>query len=205
MKTIGLTGGIGTGKSTVSRYLKTKGYQIIDADLIAREVVEPGKPALAALACEFGSGILLEDGSLNRRELARLAFATPEGKAALDRITHGAIFARIDELQLQYANDLRTMADAVIFLDAPLLFETGLDRKTDLVWVVDVPDDIRVKRVVLRDGLAEEEIWARIKNQMSREEKLSKADGVLDNSGTLEELYAQVDRLLEEQAGGDGR
>ena len=203
MKTIGLTGGIGTGKSTVSRYLTTKGYKIIDADRIAREVVEPGQPALKALVEEFGPEILLEDGSLNRRELARLAFASPEGKAALDRITHGAIFARIEELQLQYAAELEKTAGAVIFLDVPLLFETGFDRKADLVWVVDVPDEIRVQRVVLRDGLTEEEIWARIKNQMSREEKISRADVVLDNSGTPEELYAQVDAHLSEFAGGD--
>ena len=205
MKTIGLTGGIGTGKSTVSRYLKTKGYKIIDADQIAREVVEPGQPALAALVSEFGQEILLEDGSLNRRELARLAFASPEGKAALDRITHGAIFARIDELQAQYAEELAATADAVIFLDVPLLFETGFDRKADLVWVVDVPDEVRVQRVVLRDGLTEEEIWARIKNQMSREEKLDRADVVLDNSGTQEELFAQVDERLAELTGGDVR
>ena len=203
MKIIGLTGGIGTGKSTVSRYLTTKGYRIIDADRIAREVVEPGQPALKALVEEFGPEILLEDGSLNRRELARLAFASPEGKAALDRITHGAIFARIEELQLQYAAELEATADAVIFLDVPLLFETGFDRKADLVWVVDVPDEIRVQRVVLRDGLTEEEVWARIKNQMSREEKIARADVVLDNSGTPEKLYAQVDARLNELTGGD--
>ena len=196
MKTIGLTGGIGTGKSTVSRYLTTKGYKIIDADRIAREVVEPGKPALAQLAERFGGEILLEDGSLDRRKLAQLAFATKEGKNALDEITHGAIFARIDELQEQYRRELETTADAVIFLDAPLLLETGLDRKCDGVWVVDVPDDIRVERVKLRDGLSEEEIRARMRNQMSREEKISKADAVLDNSGELEDLYRQVDRLL---------
>lgn len=203
MKIIGLTGGIGTGKSTVSRYLTTKGYRIIDADRIAREVVEPGQPALKALVEEFGPEILLEDGSLNRRELARLAFASPEGKAALDRITHGAIFARIEELQLQYAAELESTADTVIFLDVPLLFETGFDRKADLVWVVDVPDEIRVQRVVLRDGLTEEEVWARIKNQMSREEKIARADVVLDNSGTPEKLYAQVDARLNELTGGD--
>ena len=203
MKTIGLTGGIGTGKSTVSRYLTTKGYKIIDADRIAREVVEPGMPAPKALVEEFGPEILLEDGSLNRRELARLAFASPEGKAALDRITHGAIFARIEELQLQYAAELEKTSDAVIFLDVPLLFETGFDRKADLVWVVDVPDEIRVQRVVLRDGLTEEEVWARIKNQMSREEKIARADVVLDNSGTPEKLYAQVDARLNEVTGGD--
>ena len=202
MKTIGLTGGIGTGKSTVSRYLKTKGYQIIDADLIAREVVEPGQPALVRLTEEFGREILLEDGSLDRRKLAQLAFSSPEGKEALDRITHGAIFQRIDELQEQYETEFSSQEGAVIFLDVPLLFETGLDRKADLVWVVDVPDELRVQRVVLRDGLTEEEIWARIKNQMSREEKLAKADYVLDNSGTLEALYEQVDALLH-QAGGE--
>lgn len=204
MKTIGLTGGIGTGKSTVSRYLTTKGYKIIDADQIAREVVEPGQPTLNALADRFGEDILLEDGSLDRRALAGKAFATPEGKAALDRITHGAIFARIDELQEQYRNELAATADAVIFLDAPLLLETGLDRKTDMVWVVDVPDELRVERVKLRDGLSEEEIWARIRNQMSRQEKLDRADAVLDNSQTVDYLYEQVDRLLN-AVGGDGK
>ncbi len=205
MKTIGLTGGIGTGKSTVSRYLTEKGYHIIDADRIAREVVEPGKPALAALAAQFGDQILLEDGSLDRRKLAQIAFSSAGGKEALDKITHKAIFERIDELQEQYRNELAATAEAVIFLDAPLLLETGLDHKTDLVWVVDVPDEVRVERVKLRDGLSEEEIRARISHQMSREEKLERADRVLDNSGTLDHLHEQVEQLLEELMGGEAQ
>jgi len=204
MKVIGLTGGIGTGKSTVSRYLKTKGYGIIDADEIAREVVEPGTAALYQLVQRFGEEILTEDGSLNRRKLAQLAFAAPEGKEALDRITHGAIFARIDEQRAALEARLEGQPEALVFLDAPLLLETGLDRKTDLVWVVDVPDEVRIRRIMERDGWTREEILSRMKRQMTREERLSRADSVLDNSGTVEELYRQVDRLLA-KLGGDPR
>ena len=201
MKLIGLTGGIGTGKSTVSQYLKTKGYEIIDADQIARQVVEPGAPALSRLAERFGAEILLADGSLNRRRLAQLAFASPEGKAALDSITHSAIFARIEEqrakLEQCYADD----PTALVFLDAPLLLETGLERMTDQVWMVDVPDQVRMERIRLRDGWTEEEIRARMKNQMGRREKLERADRVIDNSGTVKRLYDQVDCLLAEMGG----
>ena len=202
MKIIGLTGGIGAGKSTVSRYLKTKGYAVIDADEIAKEVVEPGGSALKRLVQQFGDEILMKDGSLNRRKLAAIAFATEEGKNALNRITHGAIFARIDERKAELAACLREQKDALVFLDAPLLFETGLDQKVDSVWVVDVPDDIRMERIQKRNGWTEEEIRNRMKNQMARQEKLARADRVLDNSQTEEYLCAQVDHLLA-QMGGD--
>lgn len=204
MKLIGLTGGIGTGKSTVSQYLKTKGYEIIDADRIARQVVEPGMPALGRLVDRFGAEILQEDGSLNRRRLAQLAFASPEGKAALDSITHSAIFACIEEQRAQLKRRYGDDPAALAFLDAPLLLETGLERMTDQVWVVDVPDDVRMERIRLRDGWTEEEIRARMKNQMERREKLDRADRVIDNSGTVEQLHAQVDGLLAEM-GGAGR
>lgn len=202
MKIIGLTGGIGAGKSTVSRYLKTKGYAVIDADEIAKEVVEPGRPALKQLVQQFGDEILMKDGSLDRRKLAAIAFATAEGKNALNRITHGAIFARIDERKAELTACLGDQQDALVFLDAPLLFETGLDQKVDLVWVVDVPDDIRMERIQKRNGWTEEEIRNRMENQMARQEKLARADRVLDNSQTEEYLCAQVDHLLA-QMGGD--
>ena len=202
MKIIGLTGGIGAGKSTVSRYLKTKGYAVIDADEIAKEVVEPGRPALKQLVQQFGDEILMKDGSLDRRKLAAIAFATEEGKNALNRITHGAIFARIDERKAELTACLGDRQDALVFLDAPLLFETGLDQKVDLVWVVDVPDHIRMERIQKRNGWTEEEIRNRMKNQMTRQEKLARADRVLDNSQTEEYLCAQVDHLLA-QMGGD--
>lgn len=195
MKTIGLTGGIGSGKSTVSRYLKEKGYEIIDADRLARSVVEPGKPALLQLVGHFGKEILSPDGTLCRRRLAQEAFASSEGKKALDRITHGAVIGEIDRLCGEFAAG-EDAEERILFIDAPLLLETELVSRVSRVWVVDVPDGLRVQRIRLRDGLSDEEIMARIRCQMSREEKLARADDVLDNSGSPQQLYAQVDRLL---------
>lgn len=203
MKIIGLTGGIGTGKSTISRYLKDKGYEIIDADQLARSIVEPGEPALLQLVEYFGEGILSSDGTLCRRRLAEEAFASSAGKEALDRITHGAVIQKIDRLCEDFAAR-EGRGEALLFIDAPLLLETGLASRVSRIWVVDVPDELRMQRIRLRDGLSDEEIRARIRCQMSREEKLARADDVLDNSGSLQQLYAQVDQLLSGLK-GDGR
>lgn len=204
MKVIGLTGGIGTGKSTVSRYVKEKGYALIDADQIAREVTAPGTKTLFHLAQRFGAEILETDGSLNRRRLAQLAFRTPEDKAALDEITHSAILDCIDERLEALKKRFAKTPGAVVFLDAPLLLETGLNQKTDMVWVMDVPDELRICRIEQRDGWTREEILSRINRQMPREERLAQADWILDNSGTVEELYRQVEQLLS-RLGGEER
>ncbi len=194
MKIIGLTGGIGSGKSTVSEYLASKGIKIVDADKISHEMMENGSSLLEELAIAFGDEIINSDGSLNRRELARLAFATEEGKNLLNRITHKEISKRVDR---QIA-ELKKSNERIIFFDAPLLFEAGMDSKTGETWLVHVDEATRISRVRDRDGLSEEEILARIKAQMSEEEKLARASHVLDNSGSVEELYAQVDSLLAE-------
>ncbi len=194
MKIIGLTGGIGSGKSTVSEYLASKGIKIVDADKISHEMMENGSSLLEELAIAFGDEIINTDGSLNRRELARLAFATEEGKNLLNRITHKEISKRVDR---QIA-ELKKSNERIIFFDAPLLFEAGMDSKTGETWLVHVDEATRISRVRDRDGLSEEEILARIKAQMSEEEKLARASHVLDNSGSVEELYAQVDSLLAE-------
>lgn len=189
MRIIGLTGGIGSGKSTVAAYLKELGCSIVDADQIAREIVEPGSPVLWQLASAFGSQILLPDGSLDRRRLAAVAFASEEGKETLDRITHGEIQMRMQAVIDEFQGE-------ILFLDVPLLFESGMDKMADQVWVVDTEDELRIKRVMDRDGLSEEEIRARMGRQMAREEKLSRADSVLSNSGSLQELFMQIDQLV---------
>lgn len=188
MITIGLTGGIGSGKSTVSSRLAELGAFIVDADLVAREIVEPGQPALADLAEAF-DGVLNPDGTLNRAELARQAFATPEATKKLNAITHPRIRARTEELFKQG----RESGAEVLVYDMPLLIENGEVNKVDHVLVVDAPDELRIERLVQHRGLDEDDARRRIAAQIDRETRLSAADTVLDNSGSLEDLLAQVD------------
>lgn len=188
MITIGLTGGIGSGKSTVSSRLAELGAFIVDADLVAREIVEPGQPALAELAEAF-DGVLNPDGTLNRAELARQAFATPEATKKLNAITHPRIRARTEELFKQG----RESGAEVLVYDMPLLIENGEVNKVDHVLVVDAPDELRIERLVQHRGLDEDDARRRIASQIDRETRLSAADTVLDNSGSLEDLLAQVD------------
>ena len=190
---IGLTGGIGSGKSTVASRLKTLGARIIDADKIAREIVEPGEPALAELAEAF-DGVLNADGTLNRAELARQAFAAPEATEKLNSITH----PRIRERTLERFAQARTDGVPVLVYDMPLLIENGEYKKMDHVLVVDAEDEIRIDRLVNSRGLDEEDARRRIAAQISREERLAAADSVVDNSGTRDQLLQQVDAFWEQ-------
>lgn len=187
MITIGLTGGIGSGKSTVSSRLAELGAFIVDADLVAREIVEPGQPALAELADAF-DGVLNPDGTLNRAELARQAFATPEATEKLNAITHPRIRARTEELFKQG----RESGAQVLVYDMPLLIENGEVDKVDHVLVVDAPDELRIDRLVQHRGVDEDDARRRIAAQIDRETRLNAADTVLDNSGTVEQLLEQV-------------
>lgn len=192
MKIIGLTGGIGSGKSTVSNYLSQKGYPIIDADKIAREMVRPNSEILLKLIACFGNNILNQDGSLNRKSLAAIAFSSKDQKGKLDNIMLNEIVRNIlNEIEL-YNKEGKEL----IFIDAPLLFETGLDKKSHETWVVDATDEIRIDRVVKRDGSTREDVLARVEKQMSREEQQKRASFVLNNSTTPEDLYEQIDKLL---------
>lgn len=195
MKIIGLTGGIGSGKSTVSSYLREKGYKIIDADEIAAEIVVPGSKLLDLLAESFGRDILQVDGSLNRKALAKVAFSNESQKKKLDSIMLKEIINEILHLLTFYEKSQQN----IVFIDAPLLFEAGLDEKCHEAWVVDADDEIRIQRVIKRDSLAREEVIARIKNQMSREEKIRRASFVLDNSQEESSLYEQIDILLNKE------
>ena len=190
---IGLTGGIGSGKSTVASRLKTLGARIVDADKIAREIVEPGEPALAELAEAF-DGVLNADGALNRAELARQAFAAPDATEKLNSITH----PRIRERTLERFAEARTDGVPVLVYDMPLLIENGEYKKMDHVLVVDAEDEIRIDRLVNSRGLDEDDARRRIAAQISREERLAAADSVVDNSGTRDQLLQQVDTFWEQ-------
>jgi dephospho-CoA kinase len=189
MTRVGLTGGIGSGKSTVAGMLAAKGAVIIDADRIARELVEPGGEALAELVTEFGPRILAADGSLSRAELAGMAFSDPRATERLNAIMHPLIRA-------EAARQLTAAQDApVVVYDMPLLVETGQADLVDVVVVVDVPEDVQVERAVRLRGLDEADVRRRMEVQAAREDRIAAADAVIDNSGPVEETQAAVDAL----------
>ena len=192
MKIIGLTGGIGTGKSTVSAYLAQKGCKIIDADLISHQMTEAGSPCLAEISDAFGEDVFLRDGNLDRKKVGRLVFADATKKKTLEQI----ITRRVIEKTLRILQDCRAQQEALVVLDAPLLFECGMQRYTDETWLVVCRTETRLRRIAARDGLAEEDIQKRIANQMSTEQKEKLADYIIDNSRDLAWLYAQIDTLL---------
>lgn len=192
MLTVGLTGGIGAGKSEVSRLLASYGAVVVDADLIAREVVAPGTPGLAAVVAEFGAGVLLPDGALDRPKLGAIVFADPARLAALNAIVHPLVGARSAELAATAGP-----GDVVVH-DVPLLAENRLSARYDLVVVVDAADDVRLRRLVELRRMAESEARARMAAQASREDRLAVADLVIDNDGPLEALAPQVRALWEQ-------
>jgi dephospho-CoA kinase len=189
---VGLTGGIGSGKTTVSDLLGAWGAVIVDADVIAREVVAPGSPGLAALAAAFGPEVIGADGGLDRERMAAIAFADPEQRARLNGIVHPLVRARSTELVAA------APPGSVVVQAIPLLAETGQRGRFDLVVVVDVDPEVAVERLVSSRGMTEADARARIASQASRQERLAVADVVLDNSGDRENLEAQVAELWRE-------
>ena len=185
---VALTGGIGSGKTTASRLLAERGAVVIDADAIAREVVEPGEPALDEIRAAFGDDILDPEGRLDRSRLAGIVFADEAARERLNAITHPRIAER--SAQLWEA----APEGAVVVYDMPLLVENGLTDGWDAIVVVDAPDDVRLERLVQR-GLAYEDARARMAAQASRDERLAVATHVVDNSGSLAATVDQVDRL----------
>jgi dephospho-CoA kinase len=188
---IGLTGGIGSGKSTVAALLAQRGARVVDADRIAREVVEPGTPGLAAVVAEFGDGVLTADGALDRPALAAVVFGDPAARARLDAVVHPLVRARAAEL-VEAAPP-----DAVVVQDVPLLVETGQAGSYDLVLVVETDLETRVARLGER-GLAAEDARARIASQATDEQRRAVADVVLRNDGDRAALEAQVERFWAE-------
>lgn len=201
---LGLTGGIGTGKSTAAGYLAAKGPVHIDADAISRQLTEkkPGviNPVLDEIGRAFGAGedisVLREDGSLDRAAMARLVFRDPKKKELLEDILFRHIIAGIHR-QIDAAAAERA---GMILLDVPLLFECGLDSLCDKVILLTADHDVRVRRVMERDGCDAASVEARIRNQMPDEEKIPRADFIVDNSGTRRHLQNQLDRILDSLA-----
>ena len=193
MLTVGLTGGMGAGKSTVAAMLAARGAVVIDADRIARDVVEPGRPAYTAVVERFGPGVLLPDGRLDRHALASVVFSDPAALADLNAITHPAIAAVIGS-RLAVEQD----TDRVVVLDIPLL-TAALRTLYGMagVIVVDAPVEVAVDRLVRERGLTEADVRARIAAQPSREERLQQADTVVDNSRTPADLEIEVERVWE--------
>ncbi|MCU1497674.1 MAG: dephospho-CoA kinase [Acidimicrobiales bacterium] len=187
MLLIGLTGGIGSGKSSVSARLAAHGAVVIDADAIVREVQAPGQPVFAAMVERFGPGIVRADGSLDRQAVADVVFTDAEALAELNAIVHPAVVA---EIARRLAAEAET--DHVVILDVPLLVESGRDDLAALV-VVDVDPEIAVERLVAHRGFREDDARARIARQASREDRLARADRVIDNAGSPADLDAAVD------------
>jgi dephospho-CoA kinase len=189
---IGLTGGIGSGKSEVARRLAARGAVVIDADRIAREVVEPGTPGLARVVATFGEGVLRPDGSLDREKLGGIVFADPDKLASLNAIVHPLVGERVARAQRE------ADSDAIVVYDVPLLAENKLAPMYDVVIVVDAPDEVRIARLAEHRGMPEQDAKARIAAQASREDRLAVADIVIPNDGPLDELEARVAEVWQE-------
>jgi dephospho-CoA kinase len=195
MVRIGLTGGVASGKSTVSQVLRELGAVVIDADALAREVVERGTPGLAAVVEEFGPGLLTADGDLDRPAMGRLVFGDEGARRRLERIVHPLVYERITELEAE------APADAVVVHDIPLLTENARAGDFDAVIVVDVPKEVQVERMVRDRGWTEDDARSRIGAQATREQRNAIATYVVDNSGTHEDLRHRVAEVLAELTG----
>lgn len=192
MYVIGLTGGIATGKSTVSALLAELGLPVVDADKLAREVVEPGQPALAEIRRAFGPGVIAPDGTLDRAALARLVFRDEGARRRLEGIIH----PRVRERMRQILAGLASQGESLAVVDVPLLFEAGFDTDVDEVWVVSASEEEQLHRLMVRDGLSEEEARLRIEAQMPLVEKRARADRVIDNNGSPAATRRQVESLV---------
>ena len=195
---VGLTGGIGSGKSEVSRRLAARGAAIIDADQAARDVVAPGTPGLEQVVAAFGDGVLAPDGSLNRPKLGEIVFADEAALGKLNAIVHPLVHQHMADTEEKAIRDGGT--EAVIVHDIPLLAEAGQSRSSgfDLIVVVDVPPELQVERLTGHRGMTAEDAAARMANQATREQRLAIADIVIDNSGSLADLDKRVDEVWTE-------
>jgi dephospho-CoA kinase len=190
---VGLTGGIGSGKSTVAERFVEAGAELIDADQVARDVVVPGKPAYKKIVEHFGDGILDDEGFIDRPALGAIVFADPAKRAVLNELTHPPVIEAIaDQLEIL------TAFDGVVVLDVPLLVEGGVDRGYDAIVVVAAKPETQVQRLVAGRGMSEQEARQRIAAQAPLEDKIAAATHVLWNEGSIEELRDEADRLARE-------
>lgn len=192
-KTIGLTGSVATGKSTVSKMIQKAGIPLVDADIAARKVVEPGTEGLAEIVAYFGKEILLADGSLNRPKLADIIFKNEEKRQKLNEITH----PRVKDYMLAERKRFLAAGEKVVFFDIPLLFESHLESLVDQIVVVWVTPETELKRLMERNNLTKEAALARINSQMGIDEKAKKADFVINNNESLEKTEKQVSAIID--------
>ncbi|MCZ8536257.1 dephospho-CoA kinase [Paenisporosarcina quisquiliarum] len=189
---IGLTGSIASGKSTISAMLKEKGYPIIDADLVARLVVEPGTETLSEIERVFGDQVMNKDGTLNREALGQLIFHEPAKRKQLNDLMHPAIRAEM----LRQRDELFEQGEKTLIMDIPLLFESHLQHFVDKILVVSVTEEMQLQRLMQRNSLPEEEAKARIRSQLPISEKEKGADAVIYNNGSIEQSKVQLERIL---------
>lgn len=190
MFVVGLTGGIGSGKTAASDYLASKGIVVVDADIVAREVVAPGQPALEAIRGHFGDPVIQADGQLDRRALREIVFADPAARKTLEGITHPAIAQSI-------IRQLQSAQSAYAILASPLLLETSQKDMVNRVLLVDVPEAVQIRRTTSRDQVDETQVRAIIAAQMARNDRQARADDIVTNDGTLADLHQQLDALHE--------
>ena len=190
MLIVGLTGGIGSGKSAASSHFETLGITVVDADIASRTVVEAGKPALQAIERHFGAAVIAADGSLDRAALRSLVFADPTERKWLEQLTHPLIREEI-------SSGLANASGAYAILSSPLLVESGQSQLTQRVLVIDVPEALQLARTVARDSNSESQVRAIMAAQSSRDERLAFADDVIVNDGTLAQLHTEVVRMHE--------
>ena len=189
---IGITGGIASGKSTVTEFLRQLGYQVIDADQVVHELQEPGELLYQALLSTFGSSILQEDGRLDRPKLGAMIFGNPELLEQSSQIQN-----QIIREELADRRDLLAETEDIFFMDLPLLFELGYESWFDQVWLVDVTEETQLSRLMTRNALSQEEAEKRIAAQLSLQEKRNRADVLIDNNGPLEETLRQIRDALQ--------
>lgn len=185
---VGITGGIGSGKSAVTQRLEEHGITVVDADIVARLVVEPGQPALAAISEHFGPDVITEQGSLDRAALRKIVFENSTERKWLEGITHPAIREEI-------ASQLQAAVSPYVVLSSPLLLESGQNDFTDYVVVIDVPENVQIERTRTRDNNDEALVRKIMAAQLPRDERIARGDEVIGNLGGLDELYEQVDAL----------
>ena len=193
MYVVAITGGIATGKSTVTRFLLELGYPVIDLDYVARQVVEVGQPCWQAIVDRFGTDILQQDQTLNRKKLGELVFNDSDALEQLNQIMHPAIY----QATLQQLAYYREKAEPLCFIDIPLLFETEENYPYDESWLIYVPENIQLERLMARDHLSKEEALQRMKQQQSIEWKKTVADRIIYNDGSFSQTYQQVRNELE--------
>ena len=195
MLKVGLTGGIASGKSTVSKIFTSFGAKFLDADEVAREVLLPGQPAWTRLRQAFGQEFFRPDGTVKRKQLRKLVFADPEKRSQLNAIVHPEVMKEINRRSEILSSSVR---NGVLLVDVPLLLEVGLANRFDKVVVVYVSESVQISRLQQRDGISEAEAKQALKAQMALSKKVEQADYMIDNSGTLEETLSQVEKVWEE-------